>query len=251
MKINLKVMVLDTDYYALRAINSYLAWDRRTRVIAMCQQVEQAMKQLRKMSQAEQPNFLLLDTRVANTPTEFVTVIERFRKAVPNLAVLCLAHHADPLWVEAADKHGARGYLLRDEVRVFLVGAILHALEHPFVITPGVRSAAVNMHSHDAWLAHADLLPDAKKFPELTERVRQALWLCVIEGMPANLAADEMGIAPNTIRSYIKDGYRILEANDPADYPEEMSPLERAFVRFTALEAKEDLPTEKRPTDER
>ena len=38
--INLKVLVYDPDYYALNAINSYLAWDRRTRVKAMCETLE-------------------------------------------------------------------------------------------------------------------------------------------------------------------------------------------------------------------
>jgi len=53
--------------------------------------------------------------------------------------------------------------------------------------------------------------------------------------MPAQLAADEMGISPHTIRSYIKEGYRILEAHDNSEYPEDMGPIERAFMRFTAV----------------
>ena len=35
--VNLKVLVMDTDYYALQAINSYLAWDRRTRVTCLAE----------------------------------------------------------------------------------------------------------------------------------------------------------------------------------------------------------------------
>jgi hypothetical protein len=53
--------------------------------------------------------------------------------------------------------------------------------------------------------------------------------------MSAELAADEMGISPHTVRSYIKEGYRILEAYDDTIYPPDMSPQERAFMRFTAL----------------
>jgi len=37
--VNLKVLVMDTDYFALQAINSYLAWDRRTRVTCMAESV--------------------------------------------------------------------------------------------------------------------------------------------------------------------------------------------------------------------
>ena len=72
-------------------------------------------------------------------------------------------------------------------------------------------------------------------YPEMTDRIRQAIRLCVIEGMPAHLAADEMGISLHTIRGYIKEGYRILEANDHYEYPTDMTPQERAFMRFTAL----------------
>jgi hypothetical protein len=57
--------------------------------------------------------------------------------------------------------------------------------------------------------------------------------------MPAHLAADEMGISLHTIRSYIKEGYRILEAYDETPYPTDMSPQERAFMRLTGFEDEE------------
>jgi hypothetical protein len=58
--------------------------------------------------------------------------------------------------------------------------------------------------------------------------------------MPAHLAADEMGISLHTIRGYIKEGYRILEAYDDREYPLDMTPQERAFMRFTALAEDEE-----------
>jgi hypothetical protein len=45
--------------------------------------------------------------------------------------------------------------------------------------------------------------------------------------------ADEMSISLHTIRGYIKEGYRILESADAGEYPVDMSPQERAFVRLT------------------
>jgi DNA-binding NarL/FixJ family response regulator len=71
--------------------------------------------------------------------------------------------------------------------------------------------------------------------------VQEALRLCVVEGMSAELAADEMGISAHTIRSYVKEGYRILETYDDTPYPPDLSPQERAFMRITALE-KESRP---------
>jgi DNA-binding CsgD family transcriptional regulator len=116
---------------------------------------------------------------------------------------------------------------------LYLVDAICYALDRRFVITNGIQETASPIVA--ARLHDADILPRERQYPEMTERIRQALWLCVVEGMPAQLAADEMGISPHTIRSYIKEGYRILEAHDDSNYPDEMGPLERAFMRFTAL----------------
>jgi hypothetical protein len=46
-----------------------------------------------------------------------------------------------------------------------------------------------------------------------------------------------MGLSPHTIRTYVKEGYSILEASDhdQMDIPPGLSPTEKAFLRFTAL----------------
>jgi hypothetical protein len=49
-----------------------------------------------------------------------------------------------------------------------------------------------------------------------------------------------MGISLHTIRSYIKEGYRILEAYDDMEYPVDMSPQERAFMRLTKFGEKDE-----------
>ena len=39
--INLKVAIMDSDYYAMQSINGYLAWDRRTRVTYMTTKLDE------------------------------------------------------------------------------------------------------------------------------------------------------------------------------------------------------------------
>ncbi len=235
-KINLKVLVLDSDFYALQTVNSYLAWDRRTRVVHRTQSLVDALEFIHNSAEAEYPDVVLLDEASFAEESDFKAAILQFRQAVPDVVVVCLAHRDDPCLARAAQQAGAHGYVLRNEVRIHLVGAILHAMEHDFVITPSIQKSTALV---DCQLFDAEVLPPQHEFPEMTDRIRQAIWLCVIEGMPAQLAADEMGISPHTIRSYIKEGYRILEAYDHGDeiqYPEDMGPLERAFMRFTALQ---------------
>ena len=153
---------------------------------------------------------------------------------IPGVLVICLAQFAESGLVEASAKAGARAFLLKHEVHLHIAWAICYTLDYDFVITPGVAKVSDNVF--DSRVFRATILPDQRQYPEMTERIRQAIKLCVIEGMPAHLAADEMGISLHTIRGYIKEGYRILESYDQEEYPTDMTPQERAFMRFTALE---------------
>lgn len=227
--INLKVVVLDTDYYALQAINSYLAWDRRTRVTHLAETVESMWDHLNHTPLAELPDVLLIDPDHMGGPDPLATTIQRLHQRKNGMMVLCLAQMADLALVEGAAKAGARGYMLKGEVRSQIAWAIVFALNHEFIVSPGIA----RLHSFNSQVFHATILPRQRDYPELTDRIRQAIELCVVKGMPAHLAADEMGISLHTIRSYIKEGYRILEAYDETKYPADMSPQERAFMRLT------------------
>lgn len=232
-RINLKVMIIDHDFYALRALNSYMAWDRRTRVVGMAESFDQALNVLDDLPHVEYPHVLLLDSDTYSD-ADLARIIGHFRHIISDLHVICLAHQSAPARVQVAHAAAARAYFLRNEVRLLLMNAIIYAMQKPFTVTKGIRDA---LRRENAPLSDVvEVLPRPREYPELTERIRQALWLCVIEGMPAQLAADEMGISPHTIRSYIKEGYRILESHDDNQYPEDMSPIERAFMRFTALD---------------
>ncbi|NWG18466.1 MAG: response regulator transcription factor [Chloroflexi bacterium] len=232
--VNLKVLVMDTDYYALHAINGFLAWDRRTRVTNLSETVRQMWAYIEHTPLAEHPDVVLLEADHIGGPGELRRVISDLHRTVEDVRVICLAQFADPALVEAAAEAGAAGFLLKQEVRLQIAWAIVYALKRDFVVTAGV--ARVCQHLANRRVLHADTLPEMRKFPELTDRIRQAIKLCVVEGMPAHLAADEMGISLHTIRGYIKEGYRILEAYDETEYPVDMTPQERAFMRFTAFE---------------
>lgn len=240
MGINLKVLLMEPDFYALQAINGYLAWDRRTRVTKMTESLEQMWDYLRRLAEAELPNVVVMDVDHMHNPQELTQTITRLQQKIPNVAVVCLCQMILPEMVEAAAAARANAYLLKQEVRLQIAWAIVHALTHDFVVTHGIQKACE--HLFNSRVFHASVLPGQRNYPELTDRIQQAIKLCVIEGMPANLAADEMGISLHTIRGYVKEGYRILESYDETEYPVDMTPQERAFMRFTAL----DLP----PADE-
>jgi DNA-binding NarL/FixJ family response regulator len=233
----LKVLILDTDYYARQALNSYLAWDRRTRVVHLADTMESVIDYVERMPQIEWPDVVLLDADAARSPDELAQLIKRLEDTIPNVMTLVLARELDLDTVRAVAQVNADGYLLRDEVRIHIAWAIVWAQDHDFVVTASVKEALQD--EFESRLFRSATVPERRQYPELTQRIRQALQLCVVEGMSAELAADEMGLSPHTVRSYIKEGYRILETYDDTVYPPDMSPQERAFMRFTALEDRE------------
>lgn len=240
VKLNLKVMIIDSDFYALRALNSYIAWDRRTRVVAQVQTLQGAIDYLQEVAEAEYPDIVLIEPEGFASPDALREAIKQFNKLIKEAAVVCMARTTDPHLVSAALDAGIKAYLVRNEVGIHIVSALVYARDHELTVTKAIQK--MNHDPYDVRLKEAKVLPKQREYPEMTERIRQALWLSVIEGMSAQLAADEMGVSPHTIRSYIKEGYRILKAHDDTDYPTSLSPEEQAFMRFTALDD-EDGPT--------
>ncbi len=236
--LNLRVLLMDSDYYALQAINGYLAWDRRTRVTFMAESLDVMWMYLDRAPAPELPDVIVLDADHVGGPKALKEQIDRLRSRMPDLMIVCLAQLLDEELVGAAIKSGARAYMLKAEVRLQIAWAIVYALDHKLLVTPGVAKAAERFMRPGQ--GEPAILPSRRDYPELTDRIRQAIELCVVKGMPAHLAADEMGISLHTIRSYIKEGYRILEAYDGTEYPSDMSPQERAFMRLTKPDEPEE-----------
>ncbi|MCQ3932361.1 MAG: hypothetical protein DPW16_18075 [Chloroflexi bacterium] len=237
LHVNLKVMICDHDFYGLHAINSYLAWDRRTRVVALTQTVNGIFEWLDRRADAEWPDTVLLDTEDIETADELKSIIIRICAKIPDVKVVVLEHLPRTDYALAAMEGRAVGYLVRNDVGLQIASTIAWLQNVSFAISSSVEKVIKN--KADKSVVNALVLPKQRPYPELTDRIRQAIQLCVVEGMSADLAADEMGVSPHTIRSYIKEGYRIMEASDRNEYPAEMSAQERAFMRFTALDDSE------------
>ncbi|MEM6280919.1 MAG: hypothetical protein AAF787_01895 [Chloroflexota bacterium] len=237
---NLKVLVYDTDFYALMAANSYLAWDRRTRVTHLSETLDEMWAYLDDLPYAELPDVILFDADHIRSPDYLAENIRRLCQRMPDVVILCTAPQFEQLGqsgtqiVTAAADAGARGFLVKQEMRLQLAWAIVFAVDQDFVVTKSVKKLTED--HYDRRIFEAAVLPPQRQYPELTDRIRQALALTVVEGMPAHLAAHEMGISLHTVRGYVKEGYRIMESHDQTDYPVDMTPQERAFMRFTAFE---------------
>ncbi len=237
-KVNLSVVVVDSDRYAMSAINAYFAWDRRTTVIYKTGRLEDFWAAYSD-DRLTRPDVFVIDANHLGGAELLGAAIKRLRDEFPDIMVICLAQFADLDLIHAAADGGAKAYWLKDDVRLHIGWAVCACLclnRDAFSLSGGVEEAG-------RWLAHPRLrraraLPGPRNYIGFTPRVRQAAELYVVEGMPVRLIANEMGISENAIRDYIKKTYRILESfhDDERDFTDDMSPQEVGFMRLTALE---------------
>ncbi|MEO1441760.1 MAG: hypothetical protein AAFV33_15285, partial [Chloroflexota bacterium] len=121
---NLKVLVFDTDFYALMATNSYLAWDRRTRVTHLSETQDDLWAYIDDLPYAELPDVILYDADHVVNPDDLADNIRKLRQRMPQVVILCTAPQIRQLGeigadvVEAAANAGARGFLLKQEMRL-------------------------------------------------------------------------------------------------------------------------------------
>jgi DNA-binding CsgD family transcriptional regulator len=60
----------------------------------------------------------------------------------------------------------------------------------------------------------AEILPESKRYQNLTHRVEQTMRLFCIDGLSASEIADALHISENTVRGHIKAGYEIVGATN-------------------------------------
>lgn len=238
-EVDLRVAIIDSDRYALNAINAYLAWDRRTRVVLKTDSLKELAAKIAEWTEFEYPHVVILDANYVDGVGGLFSAISELRRSIPGLMVICLAQIADLNTIHEAIHGGARAFFLKDDVRLHIGWASYFTAiveKRCFFISGGLVDACKKL-SHER-LRFTKLLPGPRMYPGLTPRLREAIILYAIEGMRPRLIAHEMGISEITVRDYIKKAYRVLEsAADDCDYPADMSQQEVAFMRLTALEA--------------
>lgn len=234
MRFPIRVGLMDDDYFALKWNSDLLTHDLRTTV---CFEAESPGGLLMELGRCPDIDVLLLDVEYLPEEPPLAALFEATLNARVAPIILCLSQYGSPQALAAALTHGARGFLLKQEVRMEICSALVMALQANFLVTPGILPL-INRH-FTAYVSQLDVIPPWVPHPDLSKQLRNILTLRVLYGLSAPLTALKIHLATGTVEKYMQNIYQIL--NTPWGAEEYLAGLElkslpmetQAFHRFT------------------
>lgn len=207
MRFPLRVAVLDDDFFALKGVISLLSRDLRTSVEAECDSAECLLKSL--ASKRLLPHVVLIDAERLQCDMPLDEIIRRIKGIAPEAVVVCWSQYGEPTVMQQAIAAGADSLLVKSDVKLALATHLIHAYTVGKTYSP--KAAAALAGTDDAWLASGEMLDPWEIHPDLSPRLKQVFWLCIVYGMSVKAAASEMCVQPETVERYRMKIYDILE----------------------------------------
>ncbi len=204
----IKVFIIDDDFYVRQATTSLLTKDERTEVIGSAAGVLEAHATLKKSP----PDIILLDLDFKHTRESGTEAVLPLKKLLPGVSILIFSASRDEYLILAAMKAGADGYIWKNDAAEGLASAIERVKEGSFVVTESVARLIFGKISGLLGERPAEILPESKRYADLTKRVEQVMRLFCIDGMSAQEISEALHISESTVRGYIKAGYEIVGA---------------------------------------
>lgn len=230
-----RVAMMDDDYMAGKWLVEMLSRDTKTEVSLEASTPDELLEGITTC----RPDLVLLDPEY-RSGMNFNELLVQIRRAAPHLPVLCLSQYGDQDVVGQAILNGVRGFLLKHEVQLALAHIILCCFEYDFIYSSGIDHALIAQRAN---------LPGRRRIiypwqpnPRLGERHLKAIWLTVVFGMSARLAAAEAGLSENSIHTYIGETRQILisETGDidpmPALGKKRIPSSDQNYLLFTRFE---------------
>ncbi|MBN1995469.1 MAG: response regulator transcription factor [Anaerolineae bacterium] len=207
---SIKVFIIDDDFFVRQATTSLLTKDERTEVIDSASKPAEALAKLKTAKTL--PDIILLDMDFKHAQESGLQAIAPLKQAFPEIGILIFSMSRDEELILKAMQAGADGYIWKNDAAEGLGSAIERVEEGNFVVTESVARLIFGKVSGLLGNRPAEILPEGKRYEDLTRRVEQVMRLFCIDGMSASEIADALHISESTVRGHIKTGYEIVGA---------------------------------------
>lgn len=203
----IKVFIIDDDFFVRQATTNLLTRDERTEVMGSASSPSEALETF-----TAEPDIFLLDMDFKNSNESGLQAIEPLKKAFSNTNILIFSMSRDETLILEAMKAGADGYIWKNDAAEGLGSAIERVQAGNFVVTESIARLIFGKVADLLGNRPAEILPEGKRYLDLTNRVEQVMKLFCIDGMSAAEIAEALHISENTVRGHIKTGYEIVGA---------------------------------------
>jgi len=214
------------------AEDSLLAREGLTRVLERADDIEivgtcSDAATLRRTIEEARPDVVLTDIRMPPSGTdEGIQVADELRGSHPEIGVVVLSHHADPIYAAALFAAGSdrRAYLLKERLkdRAELGRVISVVAAGGSVVDARIVEELLGAHGH----------PGDSKFGTLTPREKQILAL-IAEGHSNGVIADALVVTKRAVEHHVNQIFSKLELGDERD----VSRRVKAAIVFLAGDA--------------
>jgi DNA-binding NarL/FixJ family response regulator len=199
------VVLGEDSYLAREGIRRALEATADIELVASCAEFDELLQAVDRI----RPDVVLSDVRMPPSHTdEGIRLANQLRHSHPEIGVVILSQHADPLYALALFEDGAdgRGYLLKDRVRdqEELRRALLEVARGGTVVDAQIINELLTLRRRR----------ETTGLETLTEREQEILAL-VAEGRSNGDIAEELVVTKRAVEGHINSIFSKLELGDP------------------------------------
>ncbi len=224
MKIDVRVFIVERDYFARRGLKFLIAIDPRVRLTGEVESFEQLDPSTEDFQSAD---ILLINAHQFDAHESLLKTLATLHHNFPRKKfVLFDVPHPEHLDASLFTL-GVAGVLVKNEIRDGIASALARVYQGQIVISESISPFTHRWSPQIRTQIH--VMPPGLRFGKLSKRLYQVADLYA-GGLTPLQIADELKLTPQTVRTYIKRIYDIVGASDKW----------QVFQRLTARQDEEE-----------
>lgn len=203
----IRIAVIDDNNFLIKSVKEKLSFFED---IAISFSANNGLECMDKICEDSRTDLILMDIDMPRLNGIEATAL--VKQKYPQIKIIMLTVFDDDENIFKAIQAGADGYLLKDTSAQELYNAIVQTLEGGAVMTPSIAMRTLN-------LLRSPLLPQTDEIEEtvqLTSREVEVLEQ-LSTGLSYTSIAENLYIAPNTVRRHIENIYQKLQVHSKVE----------------------------------
>jgi len=198
----IRILLADDHALMRRGIRDLLASDSELDIVGEAGDGREAVQ----LADRLKPDVMIMD--LAMPELNGLDAIRQIRKEVPEIELLVFSMHDSEELIREVFAAGARGYVLKSDVAVYLIEAVKSLARHKPFFTPRISEAILNSLVSGA--GHSNIEPPRPG--PLSAREREILQL-LAENKSNKDIAKTLGISVRTVETHRRSVMQKLDAN--------------------------------------